>query len=134
MTAYTAVLLNAAWMLAMTLAYALPRVPQGLTGRRAPDSWERDRPSPDPAFVRRLRHAHLNAIETFPIFAAIVAIAGLTDRLVAVDSLAPWVFYFRVAQSLIHVSGTGFVHMVFRASAFLAQVAIMGVMIFRLAA
>ena len=133
MSAYTAVLLYAAWMLALTLAYALPRVPQGMGGRRAPDSWERDKPSPDPAIVQRMKHAHLNATESFPIFAGVVVIAGLTERLDAVEALAPWVLYLRLAQSVLHISGTSFVPITLRATAFLAQVALLGAMIVRLA-
>lgn len=133
MTAYTAVLLYAAWMLLLTLIYALPRLPQGLSGRRAPDSWERDRPSPDPLVLQRLKHAHLNAIETFPIFAAVVLIAGQMDRLADVEGLAPWVLGFRVLQSIIHVSGTGFANMTLRGATFLVQVALLATMILRLA-
>lgn len=133
MSPYTAVLLYAAWMLLLTVIYAVPRAPQGLSGSKPPDSWERDKPNPDPAVVRRLKHAHLNATETFPVFAAVVVIAGLSDRLDAVGSLAAWVLYARIAQSLIHISGTSTVQMSLRATAFLAQVGMLGVIIYRLA-
>ena len=132
MSPYIAVLLYAAWMLLLTVIYAVPRAPQGLSGRKPPDSWERDKPNPDPALVQRLKHAHLNATETFPIFAAIVVVAGVTARLDAIASLAAWVLYARVAQTLIHISGTSTLQMSLRATAFLVQVALMGTMIYRL--
>ena len=132
MDAYTAVLLYGGWMLLLTLAYAAPRVPQGMFGKKSFDSWERDQPNPDPAFMQRIKHAHLNTTESFPVFAAVVVIAGLMAQLDTVNSLAPWVLYARLAQSILHITGVGFFNITFRATAFVAQVVLIGVMIFGL--
>lgn len=132
MNAYEAVLLYGGWMLLLTLTYAVPRVPQGLTGAKATNSWERDKPNTDPAIMQRIKHAHLNATESFPVFAAVVVIAGLMSQMDTVNVLAPWVLYARIAQSLLHISGTGFFQVMLRATAFVVQVALIGVMIFSL--
>ena len=132
MEPYTAVLLYGSWMLILTLVYAGPRFPLGLTGKRASDSWERDKPNPDPAILQRIKHAHLNATESFPVFVAVVVIADQMQQLAAIAALAPWVFYLRIAQSLLHISGTGQINIVLRATAFVGQVVLIGLMIFRL--
>jgi hypothetical protein len=79
-----------------------------------------------------MKHTHLNATGTFPIFAAIVVIAGQTHRLDVVGPLAPWGLYARIAQTVVHLSGTSMLHRPLRASAFLVQVFLMGWMILRL--
>lgn len=134
MTAYEAVLLYGALMLALTLSYAFPRVPLALLGKRHLDSWERNKANPDPAIFQRMKHAHLNMTETFPVFASVVVIAGLLDNLAAVTALAPWVLYLRLGQVLAHISGTGVASISVRAACFVAQVLMIGYMIFELAA
>ena len=61
-----------------------------------------------PDWVNRANRAHLNAVESFAPFAAVVLIAnatgvsnGLTEGCAAVY------FYARVAHAVIHVSGLG---------------------------
>ena len=134
MTAYDAVLLYGALMLALTLSYAFPRVPLALIGKRQLDSWERNKANPDPAIFQRMKHAHLNMTESFPVFAGVVVVAGLLDNLAAVTALAPWVLYLRLGQVLAHVSGTGVALIGVRAACFVAQVLLIGVMIVGLVA
>lgn len=132
MTAYDAVLLYGALMMVLTLSYAFPRVPLALLGKRPLDSWERDKTNPDSAIFQRMKHAHLNMTESFPVFAGVVVIAGLLDNLSAVTTLAPWVFYLRVGQILAHISGTGLASIGIRATCFVGQVLMIGIMIFQL--
>ena len=132
MSAYTAVLLYGGWMLLLTLAYAFPRVPLALTGKKSIDSWERNKENPDPEIQQRMKAAHLNCIESFPVFAAVVIIAGQMNELAAVGGLAAWVFYARVGQSLVHISGTSFVQVMIRATFFVAQVLMILYMILQL--
>ncbi|MAA76196.1 MAG: hypothetical protein CMN28_16010 [Salinisphaeraceae bacterium] len=133
MDAYTAVLLYAGWMLVLTLAYAFPRIPLALTGQKSIDSWERGKESPDPAIQQRMKAAHMNCVENFPVFAAVVVAAGLMNELAAIGGLAAWVFYARLGQSLVHISGTSFVQIMLRATFFVAQVFIILYMIYLLA-
>lgn len=133
MTAYTAVLLYAGLMLLLTLSYAFPRVPQGLTGKKPLDSWERGKENPDPPIMQRMKAAHMNCIENFPVFAAVVIVADLMGQLAVVGGLAAWVLYARVGQILAHISGTSFIQIMTRATFFVAQVFIILYMIFQLA-
>lgn len=132
MSPYTSVLLYAGWMMLLTLGYALPRVPQGLSGSKPPDNWERNQPNTDPPVMRRMQHAHLNAVETFPIFVAVVVIAGLKGQLEDVQGPATWVLYARIAQSLVHISGTSTVQMSLRATLFLTQLGLLAAAGYRL--
>jgi uncharacterized MAPEG superfamily protein len=63
--------------------------------------------SPHPAHRRRIEDAHANCLENLPIFAVIVLAAATLGRIGAVDALAPFVPYARIAQSLTHLSGVG---------------------------
>lgn len=132
MTAYTAVLLYAGWMLILALIYAVPRVPQALTGAKPIDSWERNKQPIDAPILQRAKAAHLNCIENFAVFAVVVVVAGLMNRLEAIGSLAAFVLYARIAQSVVHISGTSFVQIFLRATFFLIQILLVLVMVYRL--
>ncbi len=124
MGAVEAVLYYLIWMIALALFYAFPRVPKALFGGKPFDSWERDKPAIDPAFMQRAKAAHMNCVENFPLFLAVVAMAAITDQLIIADSVASFVLYARVAQSLVHISGTSFVQIMTRATLFLVQLAL----------
>lgn len=124
MTAYTAVLFYIIWMMFLTLFYAFPRVPLALMGKKSIDSWERNKENPDPAFMQRAKAAHMNCVEGFPLFAGVVAVAGLMGQIEVASAVAAYVFYARVAQGLIHISGTSFIQVMARATFFLIQLAL----------
>lgn len=124
MTALTAVLLYILWMIALTLFYAGPRIPQALLRTKPIDSWERGKEPVDPAFMQRAKSAHMNCIENFPLFAAVVAVAALMNQVAVADGVAAYVLYARVAQGLVHISGTSFVQIMLRATLFLVQLAL----------
>src|SRR6185295_9515874 len=106
MDAYSAVLLYAAWTLLLPIFYAGIRVPAIAGGKKSADHWERGKTSDDPLVLQRAKNAHLNSIENFPIFAAVVVIAGLTGKLAIPDAVAGYVLYARVLQSVMHMIGT----------------------------
>jgi len=106
MDAYTAVLVYAAWTLLLPIFYAGIRVPAIASGKKAADHWERGKSTDDPPLLQRAKHAHLNSVENFPIFAAVVVIAGLTGKIAIADALAGYVLYARVLQSVMHMLGT----------------------------
>lgn len=61
-----------------------------------------------PDWVNRANRAHLNAVESFAPFAAVVVIANATEVSNAVTaSCAAVYFYARVAHAIIHISGFG---------------------------
>jgi uncharacterized MAPEG superfamily protein len=132
MNAYTTVLLYAGWILILALFYALPRVPQALLGQKRIDSWERGKEPIDPMMLQRAKSAHLNCLENFPVFAAIVAIAGLMGQIEAINGIAAFVLYARIAQSIVHITGTSFIQVFLRANFFLAQVGLMLYMVYLL--
>jgi uncharacterized MAPEG superfamily protein len=130
--AYTTVLLYAGWILLLALFYATPRIPQALLSQKRIDSWERGKESTDPMFLQRAKAAHLNSLENFPVFVAVVAMAGLMGQVEAINHIAAFVLYARVAQSVVHISGTSFIQVFLRANFFLLQVFITLYMVYLL--
>ena len=114
MTGFIAVLFYVVWMQLLMLAYAFPRVPMALFGDRNFADWER-------AEVR-VKGAHLNCVENFPLFAAVVVIAALMGKSPVVDGLAAFILAARVGQSLVHLISTAPAFVLLRATFFLAQV------------
>ncbi|MES0873956.1 MAPEG family protein [Sinimarinibacterium thermocellulolyticum] len=126
MTAFDAVLLYILWMIVLLLIYAGPRIPQALLGAKPIDSWERNKAPVDPPFLQRAKNAHLNCIENLPLFVGVVAVAALMDQIAIADGVAAYVLYARVAQSVMHISGTSFIQILLRATFFLIQIALIG--------
>lgn len=133
MNAFTAVLLYAAWTLLLPIVYAgTIRVPMIASGRRRADHWERGKPNDDPAALARMKNAHLNCTENFPVFAAIVVVAALLGKIAIADGVAAYVLYARVAQSVVHVIGTSLPLIALRGFFYAVQVVAMLWMIVRL--
>lgn len=105
MTGVTALLLFATWTLVLMFVYVGYRVALVLAMRKPANSWGRDDKADDPGFIIRAKHAHLNALENLPVFAAIVLAAVALDRTPVVDQVAAWVLYARLAQSTVHLVG-----------------------------
>lgn len=122
MTGLMAVLYYVLWMVALLLMYVGHRIPLVLIGKKAASYWSRGNPTDDIGFVVRASHAHANAVENLPLFAAVVFAAALMDRSGVVDSLACWVLYARIAQSTMHLIGTSFILVLARATFFLVQI------------
>lgn len=122
MTGFTAVLLYVVWLQVLTLAYAFPRVPLALLGKKRMDAWERTEPNTDPGFMVRAKGAHLNGVENFALFAAVVVVAALMGKSAVVDQIACWFLIARIGQSVSHLLGTAMPLVLLRATFFLAQV------------
>lgn len=105
MTGLNAVLLYLLWMIALVMLYAGPRIPLALFKGRRMDSWERNQPVTDAPFFQRAKGAHLNCVENFPLFAALVAVAALMGKSPVVDGFAAVVLYARIAQGVTHLIG-----------------------------
>jgi uncharacterized MAPEG superfamily protein len=105
MTGITALLLFAAWTLALMFAYVGYRVVLVLAMKKPANSWGRDDRNEDPAILVRAKHAHLNCLENLPVFAAIVLAGVALGKSGVVDPVAPWVLYARLAQSVTHLIG-----------------------------
>ncbi|MHA7834078.1 MAG: MAPEG family protein [Algiphilus sp.] len=132
MTALTAVLLFGTWTLLLALFYALPRVPRVLMGSQKADAWTRGNAPVDPGILIRAQHAHYNCLETFPVFAAVVIVGAMMDQAEALAGMAALVVYLRVGQSVVHLIGTSFFLVLIRATLFIAQLALILAMVWKL--
>jgi len=121
MSAMTALIGFAAWTLALVIFVVLWRGIEMLRGKPA-NSWGRDTAIPVPGLVKRAEHAHINALENLPLFAVIVLAATALGKTAAVDAVACWVLYARIAQSLIHLLGVSALLVLGRATFWFVQV------------
>ena len=97
----TSILTGALWI-PVVIGYVSSRgLPTPADYRTAPTSGL-------PDWVNRANRAHLNAVESFAPFAAVVLIANATGVSNAMtESCAAVYFYARVAHAVIHISGFG---------------------------
>lgn len=126
-----AVTLFAGWavlLIAILFVYRLIRV----LGGKPVNAWTRGNPVDDAPFIVRVSHAHLNTLENLPVFAAIVLAGILSGQGAALDPLAPWVFYARIAQTATHLIGTTPALVLVRATFFGVQFILFIVMLFTL--
>lgn len=116
MTALHALVGFALWTLALVALVFLYRGLRFLKG--APiNHWPRgNKPADDASVVKRLEDAHANCLENLPVFAVIVLAAAAMDKSGSVNTLAPYVLYARIGQTLAHLWGTGPVQVFVRAS------------------
>ena len=134
MTGITALLLFATWTLVLMFTYVGYRVALVLAMKKPANSWGRDDKVDDPGFIVRAKHAHLNALENLPVFAAIVLAAVALNKTPVVDQVAAWVLYARLAQSLVHLIGVSHWLVFIRANLLVVQAALFLYMIWGLLA
>ncbi|MBY8965458.1 MAPEG family protein [Algiphilus sp. NNCM1] len=129
----TAVALFAGWALLLVFIPVGYRVVAVLTKGKAANSWTRGhQQESEPGLVERAGHAHLNTLENLPVFAALVLAGVASGQGAAIDALAPWVLYARMAQSVVHLIGVNHWLVLVRAGFFAAQLILFLVMLFRL--
>ena len=133
MDALTSLLAFAAWTFALIAVVFLYRGLRFVSGTPI-NHWPRGaEPGDDAPLLRRVADAHANCLENLPLFAVLVIVAVGRQRLPAIDALAPWVVYARIGQTLAHLSGTGQVNVLVRATFWAVQLALFAVMGWRLA-
>jgi len=102
----TALVGFAAWTLVIALIMVFNRFANSFGGSKI----ALNKFSPDgedlPGFGRRVTRAHLNCLETLPVFAALVAAAGLSDQMAILDGTVMFVLYARICQSVVHMTST----------------------------
>jgi uncharacterized MAPEG superfamily protein len=97
----TSILTGALWI-PVVIGYVTSR------GLPTPADYRTSPASRLPNWVNRANRAHLNAVESFAPFAAMVLIANATGVSSPVtESCAAVYFYARVAHAAIHISGFG---------------------------
>lgn len=123
-----------AWTLLLVTGVFAYRGARFLTGTPI-NHWPRsNKPGDDAPLVRRLEDAHANCLENLPVFAVLVMAAAAMGQASAVDDLAPWVLYARLAQSAAHLWGVGPLQVLVRAGFWAAQLALFVWMLLRLVA
>lgn len=133
MSATMALIGFAAWTLVLMAVAVGWRVVEVLRGKPA-NSWGRGSTTERPPFITRAEHAHLNTLESLPVFAAIVLAASLLDKSALVDGVAAWILYARIAQSVTHLVGTSHLLVLVRATFFGIQVGLFAWLLWGLAA
>jgi len=129
----TAVALFAGWALLLVVIPVGYRVFAVLAQGKGADSWTRGRQQEtEPGLVERAAHAHMNTLENLPVFAALVLAGVASGQGAAIDALAPWVLYARMAQSVVHLIGVNHWLVLVRAGFFSVQLILFLVMLFRL--
>lgn len=97
----TAILTGVLWI-PVVIGYVSSR------GPLTPSAYEVAPTSPLPNWVNRANRAHLNAVENFAPFAAVVLIAHAAGVSSAITMNCAAIYFFaRVAQAVIHISGFG---------------------------
>lgn len=95
----TAILTGVLWI-PVVIGYVLAR------GPLKPSDYKVAPTSPLPDWVNRANRAHINAVENFAIFAAIVLIAHALGVSTPVTRIAATVyFYARAAHAVVHITG-----------------------------
>ena len=87
--------------------------------------WPRsNKPQDDASLVKRLEDAHANCMENLPVFAVLVLAASVMDKTNTIQTIAPFVLYARIGQTLAHLWGTGPLQVFVRASFWSVQLVI----------
>ena len=114
-----------AWTLILALVMVNFRVINSFSGAKIP--LNEFSPSGDdlPGFGRRVTRAHLNCIETLPVFVAVVAAAVLAEQMAIIEGTVMYILYARIVQSTVHMISTSTPMVFIRASLFTVQVVLM---------
>ena len=124
MTALQALVGFALWTLALITLVFLYRGLRFLRGTPI-NHWPRgNKPQDDASLVKRLEDAHANCMENLPVFAVLVLAASLMDKSNTIQTIAPFVLYARIGQTLAHLWGTGTLQVFVRASFWSVQLVI----------
>jgi uncharacterized MAPEG superfamily protein len=97
----TALLTGSLWI-PVVIGYVKTR------GPLRPIDYEVAPTSPLPPWVNRANRAHVNAVESFGPFAAVVLVASASGISTSVTAASAAVFFWaRLAHAIVHVSGFG---------------------------
>ncbi len=119
------------WTLALAGVMVLGRSVLVLTGRARADDFPAYRYNPD-HFLDRAARAYLNALETLPLFAALILAAYYTNQIdIAIDP-AIWILLARIAQSMVHLIGVNHWLVLVRFGFFLVQLVLMAALAWNL--
>jgi uncharacterized MAPEG superfamily protein len=123
--ALTALAGFAGWTVLLTLIMATNRMVNFFGGAKIPINKFSPSGEDLPGFGHRITRAHMNCVENLPVFAALVAVAGLSGQFGIMEATAMYVLYARIAQSVVHMISTSPAMVWVRATFFFAQVLLM---------
>ncbi|MBV8658294.1 MAG: MAPEG family protein [Burkholderiales bacterium] len=111
------------WCIAMGLALVSHRGLFMLNGQRRINQFTCDNKGLSD-FGERMARVHGNCLENLPAVATLLLYAIATQQTTKTDPLAPWLLALRVAQSVVHMSGTREWQVWLRLICFVGQVTI----------
>lgn len=111
------------WALFLLVLMESIRTKMVLAREMAPNRFVTDNANLSP-FMQRLARAHANCVEGLPIFGGLMVVALITDNTGVTDGLAYVFLFFRLLQSLIHLSSLSSLAVTLRFSAFAVQMGI----------
>jgi len=123
MTSAVALTAFVGWTLALLVLMEAIRSVLVVTGQVPANKFSPDNANLSP-FMQRLARAHLNCVESLPVFGGLLAIAIMTSRTSVTDPLALWLVAARVVQSIIHLVSLSVIAVSLRFTAFAVQMAI----------
>lgn len=112
-----------AWTLFLLVLMEALRTRLVLTGRVPANGFTPGNETLAP-FMQRLARAHLNCIESLPVFGGLMLLAIATQRTAVTDPLAAGLVAARVVQSTIHLVSVSPTAVKLRFTAFAIQMAI----------
>lgn len=78
-----------------------------------------------PGFGQRVTRAHLNCVENLPVFAAVVAAAGLSGQFSVMEGTVMFILYARILQSTVHMISGSLAASLIRGTLFAVQALLM---------
>ncbi len=115
----------AGWTLLLALIMATIRMSNLFGGAKIPINKFSPSGEDLPGFGHRVTRAHMNCVENLPIFAALVAAAGLSGQFGVMEGTAMYVLYARLGQSITHMISISPAMVWIRATFFFIQVLLM---------
>lgn len=122
----------AGWTLLLILTVANFRVFNFISGAKIPINAFDPAGNDLPGFGQRITRAHMNCVENLPIFAALVAAAGLSGQFGVMEGTVMYVLYARIAQSVTHIISTASLMVWIRATFFFIQIILMAIYAYKL--
>lgn len=120
----TAIVGLISWYVAVLLLLALFRVYTSAVSKKPANAFAPDG-SDVPGFGQRLTRAHANCYENIPLFVALLLFAEVSGNTAITDPTAMWLFYARIAQSLVHIASVSVTAVLVRFLFFVVQVGLM---------
>ncbi len=115
----------AGWTLLLVLTAVSSRVVAIMRGSDIPLNKFAPGGEDVPGFGQRVTRAHLNCVENLPVFAAVVAAAGLSGQFAVMESTVMFILYARILQSTVHMISGSLAATLIRGTLFAVQTVLM---------